>query len=315
VAIAVAAAKRCRGARRNCKIDGCAIEARLYAENPNTGFLPCTGPLRHVRLPADIRVDSGIEKGGEVSGFYDPMIAKLIVHAAEPRGRGAGPERRLRRRRSLAGAHQRGVPVPLDRDPAFVAAEIDTGFIERRAQLLIPPGEPGDEVVRGRALALLPADGADPWTGAARISRQCAAHTPGRGRDRRAHPRGNPDRRPLGRAISARAARVAQASTAERLVPSRARHGASDCRASERAAGAGAVSDGALRSPMPGRIVSVAVTKDKRVVKGATILALEAMKMEYSLVAPFDGTSSNWRWPRGDQVPEGMALARIEGDK
>jgi 3-methylcrotonyl-CoA carboxylase alpha subunit len=64
------------------KIDGCAMEARLYAENPATGFLPCTGPLHHVRLPTTIRVDSGIEQGGEVSGYYDPMIAKLIAHAA-----------------------------------------------------------------------------------------------------------------------------------------------------------------------------------------------------------------------------------------
>src|SRR6202043_3804192 len=53
-------------------IDGWAMEARLYAENPSTGFLPSTGPLRHLRLPADIRVDSGVEEGGEVTGFYDP---------------------------------------------------------------------------------------------------------------------------------------------------------------------------------------------------------------------------------------------------
>src|SRR6202795_1862171 len=63
-------------------IDGWAMEARLYAENPTAGFLPSTGPLRHLRLPTGIRVDSGVEQRGEVTGFYDPMIAKLIVHAA-----------------------------------------------------------------------------------------------------------------------------------------------------------------------------------------------------------------------------------------
>src|ERR1700731_4584446 len=63
------------------QIDGWAMEARLYAENPTAGFLPSTGPLRHLRLPSRIRVDNGVEQGGEVTGYYDPMIAKLIVHA------------------------------------------------------------------------------------------------------------------------------------------------------------------------------------------------------------------------------------------
>src|SRR5205085_12167467 len=60
-------------------LTGCAIEARLYAENPAKKFLPSTGPLRRLRLPASVRVDAGVEEGGAVSHFYDPMIAKLIA--------------------------------------------------------------------------------------------------------------------------------------------------------------------------------------------------------------------------------------------
>jgi 3-methylcrotonyl-CoA carboxylase alpha subunit len=67
--------------QKEIRLEGWAMEARLYAENPTTGFLPSTGPLRHLRLPSGIRVDSGVDEGGEVTGFYDPMIAKLIVHA------------------------------------------------------------------------------------------------------------------------------------------------------------------------------------------------------------------------------------------
>src|SRR6266850_880048 len=67
--------------QQDLQIHGWAMEARLYAENPTAGFLPSTGPLRHLRLPFGLRVDSGIEEGGEVTGYYDPMIAKLIVHA------------------------------------------------------------------------------------------------------------------------------------------------------------------------------------------------------------------------------------------
>src|SRR6202045_4274040 len=62
-------------------INGWAVEARLYAENPSAGFLPATGAAKHLRLPKDVRIDCGIEEGGEVTGYYDPMIAKLIVHA------------------------------------------------------------------------------------------------------------------------------------------------------------------------------------------------------------------------------------------
>ena len=62
-------------------ISGHAMEARLYAENPASGFLPSTGVLEHLRLPTDIRVDSAVEEGSEVTPFYDPMIAKLIAHA------------------------------------------------------------------------------------------------------------------------------------------------------------------------------------------------------------------------------------------
>ncbi len=70
-------------------MSGWAMEARLYAEDPATGFLPSTGPLTHFRLPDDVRIDSGVEEGGEVSPFYDPMIAKIIAcrpHTESGRG-------------------------------------------------------------------------------------------------------------------------------------------------------------------------------------------------------------------------------------
>ena len=63
------------------QLNGWAMEARLYAEDPANGFLPSIGKLEHFVMPDSIRVDTGVEQGGEVSQFYDPMIAKLIVHA------------------------------------------------------------------------------------------------------------------------------------------------------------------------------------------------------------------------------------------
>jgi acetyl/propionyl-CoA carboxylase alpha subunit len=80
---------------------------------------------------------------------------------------------------------------------------------------------------------------------------------------------------------------------------------------SVRAAGAVAVSDGALQSPMPGRIVSVAVRLGQSVTKGQTVLTLEAMKMEHALIAPFDGTVGELSVSVGDQVAENVTLVRI----
>src|SRR5450631_1142959 len=128
-------------------VSGCAMEARLYAENPTSGFLPSSGPLRRLRFPADVRIDSGVEEGGEVTGYYDPMIAKLIVHA---------PNRKAAARKLAAACAAVEVwPVRTNAaflarvagDAAFVAGEIDTGFIERRAAALIPAPEPTEAVV------------------------------------------------------------------------------------------------------------------------------------------------------------------------
>ena len=119
------------------QIDGCALEARLYAENPATGFLPSTGPLHHLALPTDIRVDSAVEPGDEVTGFYDPMIAKLIVHAPT---RAAAARQMARACESIQVWPVRSNAAFLARvarHPAFIAAELDTEFIERHAASLI----------------------------------------------------------------------------------------------------------------------------------------------------------------------------------
>jgi len=296
------------------KIDGCAMEARLYAENPATGFLPCTGPLHHVRLPTTIRVDSGIEQGGEVSGYYDPMIAKLIAHAANREA--------AARALSTACAAVEIWPVRSNAaflcrvvsDHEFIAAAIDTGFIERRAEWLIPPAEPDAAIVRTAARALLPEAGADPWTALggfrANAPAFCGVDVAIGGRthtvnlDRAAEPT------PFQGALPVRVHCI----DGERVLFARGEAWAFGSPTSERAVLGAAVSDGALRSPMPGRVVSVAVTEGQRVAKGATILAVEAMKMEHALIAPFDGIVVELSIAVGDQVPEGMTLARIAGE-
>ena len=146
-------------------ISGWAMEARLYAEDPATGFLPSTGPLTHFRLPDDVRIDSGLEEGGEVSPFYDPMIAKIIA---------AGPTRSQAAARLARACSQVEVwPIKTNAaflartlsDPDFVAANIDTSFIENHLDRLIPPAEPSEEIVESAASVRLARERApdEPW--------------------------------------------------------------------------------------------------------------------------------------------------------
>ncbi len=285
------------------RIDGWAMEARLYAENPSAGFLPSTGPLTHLRLPTGIRVDSGVEQGGEVTGFYDPMMAKLIVHA---------PNRRAAARKLAAACG--GVQVwpvrtnaaflaRVAADAAFSAGEIDTGFIERRTDL-IPGLEPAEEVVHAAARALVTGAASDPWTGLL-------------GFRQNAPPYLQVDVAVGGKIYSTSVDPAQSVSVADidgrRVMFRRGEAWGVDMPGSERVAGTAAIADGTLRSPMPGRIVSVTAQQAQSVVKGQALLSLEAMKMEHTLVAPFDGTVGELRVSVGDQVAENVVLVRIIG--
>jgi len=291
-------------AQDELSIGGWAMEARLYAESPASGFLPSTGPLDHLRLPVDgIRVDSGVEEGGEVTPYYDPMIAKLIAHAPGRAGAAA----------KLAGACRSVEIWPVRTnaaflaraaaDPDFVAGRIDTGFIERHADRLVPSAEPSERVRVAAARALMPPPGNDPWTALAgfrenaepvlRVAVEIAGveHVVTAGpAEAGAHVVGTGDGRVLfldGEAWP--------------FGPPVADH----------VAGGGAVSDGAILAPMPGKVIAVEVAEGQAVSAGQKLLVLEAMKMEQALLAPFDGVVEALKAEAGAQVGEGTLLARI----
>ncbi len=130
------------------RIDGHAVEVRLYAEDPARNFLPSTGTLVHLRLPAEgahVRVDTGVREGDTVTPYYDPMIAKVIVH---DRDRTSA----LRRMAALMGETEvvgvvtnAALLKALCSHPAFVGGEVDTGFIERHRGELFPEAVPADD--------------------------------------------------------------------------------------------------------------------------------------------------------------------------
>ena len=289
-------------------IEGHAIEARLYAENPAAGFLPSTGPLLHFRLPEQaVRIDGGVEEGGEITPFYDPMIAKLIAHAPS---RGEAAE-------ALAQACAAVEVWPVKTNagflakclehPDFVSGAVDTGFIEARAGVLVPPADPSAEVLAAAGAARLREAGgeeASPWIGLTGFRLN-----------------GPPVRRMVlqmdGRAIpveltGASGPGLPTARLGSRLVVFEAGQAYAFGPAEAGAGDAGEGGDGAVRSPMPGRIVAVQAEAGQSVDRGQPLVVLEAMKMEHVMTAPFDAVVSEVSAEVGGQVTEGAVLVRLD---
>lgn len=316
-------------------LNGWAMEARLYAEDPANGFLPSIGRLDHFRLPDDVRIDTGVEQGGEVSQFYDPMIAKLIVHedtreaAAERLAQACG-EVEVWPVRTNAAFLKRCLE-----HPRFVEGDVDTSFIGVEEATLAARD---DGAAREAALTLIaeaaldaaprPGDGGSPWGGQPGLSYGLRLNAPARATTRA---------RLDGEAIEGE---VAPSPDGWRLQDGSASHvGFDQVQVGERlfgfqadgddfvlfvdgearrvepfrvkAAASGAASDGALRAPMPGRIVAAPLSDGDAVAKGQTVVVLEAMKMEHALVAPFDGVVSLFG-AVGDQVVDGAVLAQVQ---
>jgi 3-methylcrotonyl-CoA carboxylase alpha subunit len=294
-------------------IRGWAMEARLYAEDPAHEFLPSTGRLDHFQLGRGIRVDTGVEEGDGISPYYDPMIAKLIA-------RGATRDEAIDRLvdaleqvevwpvRTNAGFLARAAD-----DPDFRAGEVDTGFIPSRIDRLVPDPAPPEAVWNLAATALLSSsfgDGeeADPWdslrgfrTNAGDDLTVALSHA---GSTRLIEAGGDP---PL--------EGIATASGETVLVFSAGQAFAFTLPGAGGGAAGGSASDGALLSPMPGRVISVEVRLGDRVARGQKLLTLEAMKMEHSLAAPFEGVVAELQAVEGGQVSEGTLLVRVEKEE
>jgi 3-methylcrotonyl-CoA carboxylase alpha subunit len=134
-------------------VHGHAIEARLYAEDPQKGFLPSVGRLEHLRLPAGdgIRVDTGVREGDAVSPFYDPMIAKIIAWDETREGAAAKLASALETAQIAGLQTNNAFLIRTLKHPDFVAGRIDTGFIERH-QAAIRRYSPGRGATGRRAI-------------------------------------------------------------------------------------------------------------------------------------------------------------------
>jgi 3-methylcrotonyl-CoA carboxylase alpha subunit len=289
-------------------INGWAMEARLYAEDPAKGFLPSVGRLSYCNY-SGMRIEASVYEGDEISTFYDPMIAKIITHS----------DNREETRWDLI--HQcasidlwpvktnAGFLAKLLAQPEFAAGAVDTNFIAERHEALTERPQISDEAVDAAVHLLVDT----------RPSQELALSMSGLRLN--ASPKQTVRLDVDGQLVEAviptdwspHANYLSRASWDEDgLVKFDQGYGYRVALHRPRGSGDGAVADGTILSPMPGRIIAVDVAAGDTVTKGQKLVTLEAMKMEHSLTAPFDGVVAEINAVTGAQVQVDALLVRVE---
>jgi 3-methylcrotonyl-CoA carboxylase alpha subunit len=329
---------------------GHAIEVRLCAENPANQFLPETGRIAVLRAPvddysehdeSDVRLDTGVREGDEVSVFYDPMIAKLIVWGDDR------AEAARRMQTALAGTSLLGVKTNLAflervvRHPAFLAGETDTGFIERHRAALMPPESyvPLEALVAAAARVFIDEQGtaaaapASPWndTGGWRLNQPALRRMEFRRAngenavvdavmhaghamvtvDGRTHrvvlgPREG-DRLQLALDAETYFAQVTRAGALISAVTPKGRY-ALELIDPFHYEPTDSLPDARLTALMPGRVVKLMAKAGDTVKKGQALMILEAMKMEHTVSSPRDGVIDRVAFAENQLVPADAVL-------
>jgi len=329
------------------KIHGHAIEARIYAENPEKGFLPSIGTLRHMDIPnavsfelggmppASVRIDSGVREGDAISPFYDPMIAKLIVWGADRAQALARMSQALAEFQIVGLATNIAFLKRLVEGHAFSSADLDTGLIERNGATLFPAAAAtpvGALALAAMALVAGEHTGAtDPWANASgwrlngNYQRTLAfkddhdyavalTYQTGGWRmtvDGVAFDLALAARD--GATLSIRLGASALHGTVRRdgyvfHVFTGGRHYTLVYQDPMAHAGEVEAAGGRLTAPMPGKVVALLAAAGQAVKKGEALVIMEAMKMEHTIGAPADGVVEELLYAVGDQVADGAPL-------
>jgi acetyl-CoA/propionyl-CoA carboxylase biotin carboxyl carrier protein len=338
--VRIAAGDKLSAVQTDIELNGHAIEARVYAEDPARNFLPTGGDVLDVLEPSGpgVRVDSGLRAGTTVGSDYDPMLAKVIVH-------GASRDEALRGLdRALAGTAVMGVVTNIDflrfllADTDVRAGRLDTGLLDRRLpDFAATPAGDADFIAAAayRWLQHWQNAGADLWSTPS--GWRMGDHAPTvirlQAGERIDHVRitGTPGQATVAVEGGHPLPLVAQTSEDALVVTvdgvrSQYRVAGSDhqiwlaghagvvtlteVREAPVRADAEHAGDAELTAPMPGAVVAVNVDNGAEITAGTVVVAVEAMKMEHSLTAPVDGTVE-LLVAVGDQVKVGQPLARI----
>ncbi|MCF6273441.1 MAG: acetyl/propionyl/methylcrotonyl-CoA carboxylase subunit alpha [Rhodobacteraceae bacterium] len=317
----VAAGEALPARQEDLRINGHAFEARIYAEDVAAGFLPATGRLEVLDFPADVRIDSGVRAGDEISPYYDPMIAKLTVWGKN-RTEALG-----RLHRALSNTDIIGCTTNVDflaalaANEAFGRGDVDTGLIERDLAELIALPAPSAMV---KALAAIAArDWGSGFTLWAPLCQSVGLEGEVLpvlvlGKERylvdglavNVLLRDGPDWRVEigGRIYQARVWRLG-GQVHVRLPGMRLSVLVDD---PLEAGGNEAADASDLYAPMPGLVSAIMAAAGDEVEAGAPLLVMEAMKMEHTLRAPFTGVVAEVLAVAGAQVESGALLLRME---
>lgn len=325
----VAAGEALPAAQEDLGITGHAFEARLYAEDVPKGFLPATGTLTHLAFPDGARADSGVRPGDAISPWYDPMIAKIIVHGATRDHALAMLQRALAGTQVAGSVTNHAFLRKLARHAGFAAGDVDTGLIDRDVEALSEPPVP---CTRARSLAGIGALGldvmSDPLAGFAlwgalaqsvllmrgeeevRVSVRTLA--PGRFETEVAGAQHQIVREGTGWRIDgeAVAADIACHGPDISVFWGNGYHFTQPDPLDRQG---GLIGDGnMIEAPMPGLVKAVSVAPGQGVAKGDRLAILEAMKMEHALTAARDGVVAEVLASVGAQVEAGAALIRLK---
>ena len=319
-------------------IDGWAMEARIYAEDVEKGFLPATGTLHYLQFPDDVRVDTGIAAGDTISPYYDPMIAKLTVHANNRE------QARRAMLNALANTHASGSVTNINflsdlfNNEDFSAGNVDTGLIDRYSEQLTAHRQVPDEVVclaalQAKGLIDEPVNKKKPFASFALwqpLLQTVVLHD--RNDNKISVSFASTNGHDWNFTVDGRTHALLRKENGVFLVNKQTlratccTHAAGISVFADRAwhlsvvdpfdvAGGSADGGDVVVAPMPGQLRLVHVSAGDEVTEGQTLLVMEAMKMEHSLSSPRDGTVEEVMADVGEQVEDGAILLKLCDEK
>ncbi len=320
-------------AQSEIRCAGAAIEARIYAEDPEHSFLPSAGRIHLLNLKGEeglegVRVDAGVASGDSVSPYYDPMIAKLIVHGATRADALTALLKELDDAVVIGPKTNLAFLKALARSAEFAAGTVDTGFIDANLGRLGAQPHPPDRRAVHAAALLLSGNGAsasvlapyDPWrvldsfelVGARRIGLDVTID-------------GIPARLHRVEGANAGLGDGGGLKSRDEITLYEADGGIYAFAGGRqafvelvdpfaKAEGAAEEGDSAIRAPMTGRVAALAVLEGDKVEAGQRLAVVEAMKMEHALVAPHAGVVRDLTVDVGDQVDMRERIMRVEAE-
>ncbi len=318
---------------------GASMEARLYAEDPAAAYLPSVGKITHLRWPAAdpaLRLDIGVDAGDEVSTFYDPMLGKIIAWGESREAAATRLRKALDDIEIVGVTTNRALLSSVLGEEEFLAGRIATNFLDtRHADLYF--GEPAagddDAVLAALWCATRQTGGDALWEDSRGWRLGCPPHSEWRFGERTvtiecrapesycAHLAGQEyPLRVLARGaesldvdLAGQVRRLRMVQVDRDLHLFRAgRHVTLRLAATEDALQAGgSAEEGSLLTPLPGTVVAVHVTAGQRVVRGAPLVTVEAMKMEHTLTAPYDGVVERLAFGVSERVAAGAILVEL----